>query len=91
MLLPYGALTAARLNAEQRGQYDVKAILNWCMDASAHIRVGWGAVNESWGGKTCHGLIGSSIDGGGYAFWGNTLWCAVRHNKPHNCPRPLLL
>ena len=37
-------------------------------------RAGWGAVTGKWGGTTVDGLVGSSLDGGGYAFFGNTAW-----------------
>ena len=100
MLLPYGALAAARLNAEEGGAYDVAKLVNWCFDASAHVRVGWGALAGSFGGsgsdggggsdssrernaadddarqqrRSVDGIIGSTTDGGGYAFFGNTAW-----------------
>ena len=33
-----------------------------------------GAVTGRWGNATVDGLVGSSTDGGGYAFFGNTAW-----------------
>lgn len=86
MQLPFGALTAARLNAEVGGNFDVRKLLNWSLTPNEPLgnqlpdaphgvtRSGWGAVSGRWGGKTVDGLIGSSIDGGGYAFFGNTAW-----------------
>ena len=43
------------------------------MACSASVNAaGWGVVTGQWGGKPVDGLIGSSTDGGGYAFFGNT-------------------
>ena len=82
MQLPFGALAAARLNAEAGGDYDVRKLLNWSFtpdepkgnhlpDAPTGVtRSGWGVVTGRWGGKTVDGLVGSSSDGGGYAFFG---------------------
>jgi hypothetical protein len=86
MQLPFGALTAARLNAEAGGSADVHKLVSWSLTpdepAGSHLpgaptgvtRSGWGAVAGRWGGKTVDGLIGSSLDGDGYAFFGNTAW-----------------
>jgi hypothetical protein len=86
MQLPFGALTAARLNAEEGSMFDVRKLLNWSLTPDepkgSHLpaapsgvtRSGWGSVSGQWGGKTVDGLIGSSTDGGGYAFFGNTAW-----------------
>ena len=76
MVLPFGALAAARLNAEHGGNHSVAKLVDWCLSTSARIRVGWGAVRATWGSATAHGLIGSSTDGAGYAFFGNTAWFA---------------
>ena len=82
MQLPFGALAAARLNAEAGGDYDVRRLLNWSFtpdepkgnhlpDAPTGVtRSGWGVVTGRWGDKTVDGLVGSSSDGGGYAFFG---------------------
>ncbi|HEV2828213.1 MAG TPA: hypothetical protein VGW76_11485, partial [Pyrinomonadaceae bacterium] len=45
--------------------------LSWCFDESK-TRPGWGTIAEDWGGYSCHGLVGSITDGGGYAFSMNT-------------------
>lgn len=68
VLLPYGALVAARMNKEQGTNYDVAKFLNWCCDGDSQCRPGWGVVTERWGAVDCHGLTGSLTDGGGYAF-----------------------
>lgn len=87
MQLPFGALAAARLNAEAGGEHNVTKLLNWCLTpdeptgnhlpgAPAGVtRSGWGSIVGRWGdNKTVDGLIGSSTDGGGYAFFANTAW-----------------
>jgi autotransporter-associated beta strand protein len=68
-ILPFGALTAARLNAEQGTDYDVAKIVNWCFSPTSVVRSGWGAISASeWGGYGVSGLIGSTTDDGGYGF-----------------------
>ncbi len=67
--LSYGAQTAARMNAELHTGYNLDKMLNWCFDVGP-LR-NWGAINQSWGGLDCHGLIGQ-VYGGGYAFAMNT-------------------
>jgi hypothetical protein len=71
LLLPYGAYTAARMNAEHGYGYDVDKLLEWIFGPS-DARYGWGITAQRWGGFDCHGLCGSLIDGGGYAFAMNT-------------------
>jgi hypothetical protein len=71
ILMPYGAYLAARMNGELGRKYDVHKLLTWCFDESK-ARPGWGTIAESWGGYSCHGLVGSITDGGGYAFSMNT-------------------
>jgi len=71
VLLPYGAYTAARMNAELGRDYDVDRLLDWCFGIS-DCRGGWGVVVGSWGGYDVHGLLGSIDNRGGYAFAMNT-------------------
>ncbi len=71
VLLPYGALVAARVNAEHGRNYDLDKFLNWCFGIST-CRGGWGVIADTWGEYDCHGLVGSIDDGGGYAFAMNT-------------------
>jgi len=75
VLMPFGALVAARLNAEHGTNYDIKKILDWTFEGckAADGRTGWGVVAESWGEYDVHGLQGSITDGGGYAFLMNSL------------------
>jgi hypothetical protein len=74
VLMPFGALVAARLNAEHGTHYDVKKILDWTFDGcvAADGRTGWGVIAERWGDYDVHGLQGSITDGGGYAFLMNS-------------------
>ncbi len=74
VLLPFGAYTAARLNAEQGTTYDVLKMLNWSFEGCTNekARYGWGVIAEKWGDYDVYGLQGSIIDGGGYAFLMNT-------------------
>ncbi len=71
VLLPFGALVAARLNAEHGRSYDVGRLLDWCFGVS-DTRGGWGVTVGRWGGYDCDGLAGSIDNRGGYAFALNT-------------------
>lgn len=75
VLMPIGALTAARMNAETGTEYDVKKIIDWIFDGcSSHSgRTGWGVISEKWGSYDVYGLQGSTTDGGGYAFFMNSV------------------
>ncbi len=75
ILLPFGAYTAARLNAEQGTDYDVTRLLNQIFDGcqSRDGRYGWGVIAEKWGNYDVSGLQGSITDGGGYAFFMNSV------------------
>jgi len=73
VLLPYGAYTAARMNAEQGRSYDVTKLFNWCFEPStaSDARYGWGVIADvAWGGYDCDGLVGSVTDTGGYGGTG---------------------
>jgi hypothetical protein len=74
VLMPFGALVAARLNAEYGTHYDVKKILDWTFEGckANDGRTGWGVIAERWGDYDVHGLQGSITDGGGYAFLMNS-------------------
>ena len=73
ILLPYGAYTAARINAECGEKFNVQKLLNWSLDGTAECRKGWGALVGNWNGFDISGLIGSTIDNGGYGFLMNTI------------------
>jgi hypothetical protein len=74
VLLPYGALAAARMNAELGRDYDVAKIVNACFEPRGRpqARPGWGVISDQWQGLDAHGLVGSTTDGDGYAFAMNT-------------------
>ena len=69
VLMPFGALAAARMNAEHDRRYDVDKLINWCFTGTNPCRWGWGVMAARWGDYDCHGLQGSIVHGGGgYAF-----------------------
>ena len=74
VLLPYGALAAARMNAELGRHYDVAKLVQDCFDPHGRpqARPGWGVISDRWNGLDAHGLVGSTTDGEGYAFAMNT-------------------
>ncbi|MCF8224747.1 MAG: hypothetical protein K9J30_02585 [Bacteroidales bacterium] len=74
ILMPFGAYTAARLNAEQGDQYDVGKIINWTFEGctSEDGRNGWGVINDRWGEYDVSGMVGNIIQEGGYGFLMNT-------------------
>lgn len=75
ILLPFGAYTAARLNAEHGTSYDVSLLLNHTFDGcqSKDGRYGWGVIADKWGDYDVSGLQGSITDGGGFAFLMNSV------------------
>lgn len=76
IMLPWAALTAARLKAEEGISYDTEKLVNWCFDGSSACRNGWGIVRERWGDKDCHGLCGSLAD------WGQRWDCPNANSWP---------
>ena len=74
VLLPYGAVAAARMNAELGRDYDVEKLVNACFEPRGRpqARPGWGVISDRWNGIDAHGLVGSTTDGDGYAFAMNT-------------------
>lgn len=72
VLTAFGALSGAYLNAEKGDQWDVLRFTDWCFDPTSPNRTGWGMIAGRWGGYDVGGLMGSTNDGGGYAFAMNT-------------------
>ena len=74
VLMPFGAYVAARLNAEHGTQYDFHSILDWTFEGTMAEdgRYGWGIISERWGDFDVHGLQGSLVHNGGFAFLMNT-------------------
>lgn len=75
ILLPFGAYTAARLNAGHGTNYDVTKLLNHTFDGcqAKDGRYGWGVIADKWGDYDVSGLQGSITDGGGYGFFMNSV------------------
>jgi hypothetical protein len=63
--LPYGALAAARMNAELGTHYSVPKLVNWSFERGP-LR-GWGTYAGTRGGLDVSGLVGE-VDGDGYFF-----------------------
>ena len=77
ILMPYGAYTAARMNAEQGTDFDVRKILEWTFDGTSVCRKGWGVLVGQWNGFDISGIVGSTVDHGGYGFLMNTFDTAI--------------
>jgi hypothetical protein len=77
ILMPFGALTAVRMNAELGRNYDSSKMINWCFDRSA-ARPDWKVNTDRWEDIDTAGLVGGTngpprIPGvGGYGFAMNT-------------------
>ncbi|MBN2347806.1 MAG: hypothetical protein JXJ22_03150 [Bacteroidales bacterium] len=74
VLMPFGAYTAARLNAENGTSYDILKLLSWTFDGctAKDGRTGWGIINDRWGDYDVSGIQGNIIQDGGYGFLMNT-------------------
>ena len=70
ILMPYGALLAARLNAEMDYQYDVDKMIRFSIDGRNSSRKGWGMILSEIGGISMNGLVGQQSEL--YAFAMNT-------------------
>lgn len=77
ILMPFGAYTAARINAEQGEDFNVQKILEWTFDGTSVCREGWGVLVDQWNGFDVSGLVGSTVDHGGYGFLMNTFDTAI--------------
>lgn len=72
VLMPFGAYMAARINAELNKNFDVNKMLHWSFDGTAICREGWGVLTGNWNGFDISGIVGSTVDHGGYGFLMNT-------------------
>lgn len=74
ILMPFGAYTAARLNAETGSSYDISTLLDWTFEGceAEDGRTGWGIINDRWGDYDVNGIQGNIIQEGGYGFLMNT-------------------
>ena len=89
LLMPFGAYLAARINAEQNKQFDINKMLGWSFDGTPICREGWGVLTGNWNGMDISGIVGSTVDRGGYGFLMNTYDAAwplvplVRYNQAY--------
>ncbi|MFI5131621.1 MAG: hypothetical protein ACHQFX_16585, partial [Chitinophagales bacterium] len=72
LLMPFGAYLAARINAEQDRNFDTNKMLGWSFDGTPICREGWGVLVGNWNGTDISGIVGSTVDHGGYGFLMNT-------------------
>lgn len=72
ILMPFGAYVAARLNAEEGTNYDYHKILEWTFNGTPECREGWGVLLDNWNGYDVSGIVGSTVDHGGFGFLMNT-------------------
>lgn len=77
ILIAYGPYMAARINAEQNENFDVKKFLHWTFDGTPKCREGWGILAGKWNGYDISGMMGSTVDHGGYGFLMNTYDAAI--------------
>ncbi|MCI8642773.1 MAG: hypothetical protein HFG79_04765 [Lachnospiraceae bacterium] len=75
-LLYFAPALAAKFNAEYGAQYDVEGLIGDVMNGGSIPRGGWGSMAGTWGDYSVNGLMGSTTDGGGYAFSMNTFAAA---------------
>jgi hypothetical protein len=72
LLLSYGTLATARMNAELGQKYDLEKMIYWIFDGDSFARGDWAVIADRWGDQDVYGLHGSFSDFGGYAFAFNT-------------------
>ena len=72
LMMPFGAYMAARTNAELEEEFNVDQLLDWSFDGTAVCREGWGVLVGNWNGIDISGIVGSTVDHGGYGFLMNT-------------------
>ena len=72
LLLSYGTLSVARMNAELGQKYDLEKMMYWIFDGDSFARGDWAVIATRWGDQDVYGLHGSFSDFGGYAFAFNT-------------------
>lgn len=72
VLMPFGAYLAARLNAELGKNFNTDKLLHWSFDGTPECREGWGVLVGNWNGFDISGIVGSTVDHGGYGFLMNT-------------------
>lgn len=89
LLMPFGAYLSARINAELGKNFDEAKMLSWTFDGTPICREGWGVLVGNWNGTDISGIVGSTVDHGGYGFLMNTYDAAwplvpmVRYNQSY--------
>ena len=71
-MMPLAAYIGARMNVELGTNYDIQRFLDWTFNGDAVGREGWGIIADKWGNYDVSGLLGSTVDHGGYGFLMNT-------------------
>ena len=61
ILTPFGAYTAARMNAEHGRNYDVQKFVKWVFDRSNARHTTIMISGEQWGGEDVGGLMGFTV------------------------------
>jgi PEP-CTERM motif len=82
ILTPFGVYTAARMNAEHGGNYDIQKFVKWVFERSNARDTKIMISGEQWGGQDVGGLMGFTIPNTGsnvrgYAFSMNTFVTAM--------------
>jgi hypothetical protein len=82
VLTPFGAYTAARMDAELGRNYDVQKMVNWVFTRSDARNTKIMISGEQWGGQDVGGLMGFTVPNTGstvrgYAFSMNTFITAM--------------
>lgn len=72
LLLYFAPGLAAMMNAKRNTNYDIDNLLGDVLNGNSIPRGGWGSLIGTWGDYNVNGLMGSTTDGGGYAFSMNT-------------------
>lgn len=75
-LLYFAPALAAMFNAGNNTNLNVKDLLDDMLNGGSIPRGGWGSIVGTWGDYSMNGLMGSTSDGGGYAFAMNTFTAA---------------
>lgn len=82
ILTPFGAYTAARMNAEHGGNYDIQKLVKWVFERSDARDTKIMISGQQWGGQDVGGLMGFTVPNTGtnvrgYAFSMNTFATAM--------------
>lgn len=75
-LLYFGPYLASMYNAKFGTDINVEDMMDDVLSGASIPRGGWGSIVGSWGDYSMNGLMGSTSDGGGYAFAMNTFTAA---------------